>query len=240
MGPVAVNPAAVNELLDRHREALRHMVARLDQRLSRRVDASDVVDVCSPTPRRLPARPASSVLTLAPRDGKRSDHRPPSPAPGRDPPQPRQRAATFTRELRRPLIARTGGPVARPRSHSPRAALRKELHERFLDALDRMDEEDREVLVMRHIEQLSNSDAAAAFWGSHRPPPGCDTCAPPSHGRDSRRSVRRRRTGRLGSELRPGIDGPRFARTAILASPRAIPSRVLQPPREFPRSSNAR
>ena len=34
------------------------------------------------------------------------------------------------------------------------SALRNELHQRFLDALDRMDEEDREVLVMRHIEQL--------------------------------------------------------------------------------------
>ena len=36
--------AAVNELLDRHREALRNMIqARLDQKLARRVDASDVV-----------------------------------------------------------------------------------------------------------------------------------------------------------------------------------------------------
>src|SRR5258708_11715953 len=36
--------AAVNQLLDRHREALRNMVrARMDQKLARRVDASDVV-----------------------------------------------------------------------------------------------------------------------------------------------------------------------------------------------------
>src|SRR5882724_10852815 len=36
--------AAVNQLLDRHREALRNMIqARMDQKLARRVDASDVV-----------------------------------------------------------------------------------------------------------------------------------------------------------------------------------------------------
>src|SRR5439155_26689858 len=37
-------PAAVNALLERHREALRRMVqARLDRAVARRVDASDVV-----------------------------------------------------------------------------------------------------------------------------------------------------------------------------------------------------
>ena len=40
----AGDAAAVNSLLDRHREALRRMVdLRMDRALSRRVDASDIV-----------------------------------------------------------------------------------------------------------------------------------------------------------------------------------------------------
>ncbi|MCA9011531.1 MAG: RNA polymerase factor sigma-70, partial [Planctomycetaceae bacterium] len=38
------DPAAMNQLMDRHREAVRRMVQmRLDHAVSRRVDASDVV-----------------------------------------------------------------------------------------------------------------------------------------------------------------------------------------------------
>jgi RNA polymerase sigma-70 factor (ECF subfamily) len=40
------------------------------------------------------------------------------------------------------------------------AAGRAELHARLTDALDKMDETDREVLAMRHFEQLTNVEAA--------------------------------------------------------------------------------
>jgi RNA polymerase sigma-70 factor, ECF subfamily len=40
------------------------------------------------------------------------------------------------------------------------ATLRKELHERFVEAIDRLEDEDREILLMRHFEQLTNSEAA--------------------------------------------------------------------------------
>jgi RNA polymerase sigma-70 factor (ECF subfamily) len=43
------------------------------------------------------------------------------------------------------------------------ATIRRELQDRFLSALDVMDDDDREVLLMRHCEQLSNADAAAAL-----------------------------------------------------------------------------
>jgi len=39
-------------------------------------------------------------------------------------------------------------------------AVRAELHRRFLQALEPMDEGDRELLIMRHVEQLSNSEVA--------------------------------------------------------------------------------
>ena len=43
------------------------------------------------------------------------------------------------------------------------AALRRELQCRFHAALGRLDEADREILLMRHFEQLSNGDAARAL-----------------------------------------------------------------------------
>ena len=63
-------------------------------------------------------------------------------------------------------------------SPPPRIALRQVLHQRFLDALDRMDEEDRE--VPRHaasraaLEQRSGVDSGA----SPPRPPACGTCGP--------------------------------------------------------------
>ena len=41
-----------------------------------------------------------------------------------------------------------------------KATLRKELHQRFVEAIDRLEDEDREILLMRHFEQLTNSEAA--------------------------------------------------------------------------------
>jgi RNA polymerase sigma-70 factor (ECF subfamily) len=40
------------------------------------------------------------------------------------------------------------------------AALRRELQRRFGEAIDRLDEADREVILLRHFEGLSNSEAA--------------------------------------------------------------------------------
>ena len=43
------------------------------------------------------------------------------------------------------------------------AAIRKELAGRFLAALDTMDDPDREIILLRHVEQLGNSEAAEAL-----------------------------------------------------------------------------
>ena len=43
------------------------------------------------------------------------------------------------------------------------AMIRKELQSRFLVAIDQLDEDDREILLMRHFEQLGNSEAATAL-----------------------------------------------------------------------------
>jgi RNA polymerase sigma-70 factor, ECF subfamily len=180
-------PAAVNELLDRHREALRHMVrARLDQRLSRRVDASDVVqDVLLEASQRLadylrdPRLPFSLWLREMAKDRIIDLHRRHRVAMRRslDKEQPLS-PANFGDRSSLELAAQLRDPELTPAA----IALRKELHQRFLDALDQMDDEDREVLVMRHIEQLSNSEAASILGLS-----------PPAAGMRHLRALRRMR-----------------------------------------------
>jgi RNA polymerase sigma-70 factor (ECF subfamily) len=54
------------------------------------------------------------------------------------------------------LAARLVGRLSTP----SRAAMRAELKQRIRDVLDRMDPTDREVLVLRHFEQLSNGETA--------------------------------------------------------------------------------
>lgn len=179
--------AAVNALLDRHREALRNMVrARLDQRLSRRVDASDVVqDVLLEASQRLadylrdPRLPFSVWLREMAKDRIIDLHRRHRVAVRRslDKEQPLS-PANFGDRSSLELAARLRDPELTPAAN----ALRRELHERFLEALDRMDEEDREILVIRHVEQLSNSDAAAILG-----------LTPPAAGMRHLRALRRMR-----------------------------------------------
>jgi RNA polymerase sigma-70 factor (ECF subfamily) len=45
----------------------------------------------------------------------------------------------------------------------PSAAVRKELQRRMEKALGQLEEDDREVILMRHYEQLSNQDVATAL-----------------------------------------------------------------------------
>src|SRR5205807_8451216 len=43
------------------------------------------------------------------------------------------------------------------------AALRHEVQQRFQEVLGELDEDDREIILLRHFEQLSNQEAAAAL-----------------------------------------------------------------------------
>ena len=158
-------PAAVNQLLDRHREALRHMIqARMDQKLARRVDASDVVqDVLLEAHQRLadyirdPKLPFGLWLRQMAQDRIIDLHR-------------RHRVAR-RRSLDREQQHRAGAPgdksslelaaqLRDPELTPAAATLRKELHERFVEAIDGLEDEDREILLMRHFEQMTNSEAA--------------------------------------------------------------------------------
>lgn len=159
---------AVNRLMERHRAALRQMVQlRLDRAVARRVDASDVVqDVLLEASRRLedyirdPRLPFHLWLRQLAKDRMIDMHRRHRTAQRRsvDREQPLAAPGNGDRsslDLAARLIDRELTPAA--------ANIRRELEQRFLTALDELDETDREILLMRHTEQLGNSEVAQAL-----------------------------------------------------------------------------
>jgi RNA polymerase sigma-70 factor (ECF subfamily) len=160
--------AAVEELLSRHRLPLRQAIAaRLDAALSRRVDASDVVqEVLLEASQRLkdylrnPAMPFQLWLRSLARDHVIDAHRRHRQAQRRslDREQPLHRLAAADRSSL-DLAAALIDPERTPAS----AAIRQELERRFRATLDHLGEDDRDILLMRHFEQLGNQEVAAVL-----------------------------------------------------------------------------
>ena len=159
---------AVNRLLETHRGALRRLIdLRMDPAIGRRVDASDVVqDVLLKASLRLqeylrdPAIPFHLWLRRIARDHLIDQHRRHRVAGRRSVDRERPLAAAAFADRSSLALA------AELRDHelTPAAALlRKELQRRFRQAIDALDEDDREVLLMRHFEQLTNADVAQAL-----------------------------------------------------------------------------
>jgi len=159
---------AVNRLLERHRDAVRRMIdLRMDRKIARRVDASDIVqDVLIEANRRLadylknPAMPFHLWLRHMAKDRLIDAHR-------------RHRgAAKRSLDREQPLVApgrldqSTLNLVAelRDQGRTPASeAAWNELQLQFVAAVDDLDEQDREVVLMRHFEKLSNSEVAEAL-----------------------------------------------------------------------------
>jgi RNA polymerase sigma-70 factor (ECF subfamily) len=163
---------ALGELFGTHREQLRRMVQlRLDRRLQGRIDPSDVIQ--------------EAFLDAARRFGEYS-------ASPSMPPflwlryLAAQRLATLhrihlgvkAREADRELSLHAGPlPAADSRSLAAqllgrlttpsRAAIRAELQIKVQEALNAMDPIDREILALRHFEELNNGDTAAVL-GIHK------------------------------------------------------------------------
>jgi RNA polymerase sigma-70 factor (ECF subfamily) len=159
---------AVDNLLTAHREPLRRMIGlRLDPALAARVDASDIVqDVLLEAHRRLsdylrnPIMPFHLWLRHIAKDHVIDAHR-------------RHRGAQ-RRSLDReqPLVParfddrssfELAGQVLDQELTPASAAIQHELQRRLDTAVAAMDEDDREVILMRHGEQLSNQEVAAAL-----------------------------------------------------------------------------
>lgn len=160
-------PQAVDQLLAHHRAPVRRLIdLRLDRAIARRVDASDIVqDVLLEASRRLgeylhdPAMPFHLWLRHIAQDHVIDAHRRHRQAQRRtvDREQPMRSvlADGSSVELIGALIDRELTPATQ--------AIRHEMEKRFAEVLATLGEEDREIILMRHFEQLSNQEAAAAL-----------------------------------------------------------------------------
>src|SRR4051794_3872924 len=159
--------AALGELLGRHRERLRRLVAlRLDARVSGRLDASDVLqDVCLEATNRLreylrgPPMPFFLWLRLLTGQKVSYLHRlhlgAEMRAAGREVSMDAQMPEASSAALAAHLLGHDTQPSE--------AAARAERKRLLQDALGLMDPLDREILALRHFEQLSNAEAAAVL-----------------------------------------------------------------------------
>jgi RNA polymerase sigma-70 factor (ECF subfamily) len=154
-------------LLGRHRDRLKHMVAlRLDRRLTARVDPSDVVQEAlleaaqglSDYLRQRPV-PFYPWLRQLAWDRLVALHRRHLHALRRSVKREQPLAPHLSDESAQQLADRV---LARQSSPSDRA-VRSELRVRVRAALDRLGERDREVLMLRHLEQLSTRETAAVL-----------------------------------------------------------------------------
>ena len=157
--------AARGQLLERHRPKLRRMVAvRIDRRLAARVDPSDVVQEAMALAaarldeyvrdRPLPFYPwlrriVSDRLADASRRHLHAGRR----SVGRE--EPPGLPGESVVALAERLLAANSGPSARLR--------RREQRDRVRAALEVLPERDRDVLVLRYLEDLSTAEAAAVM-----------------------------------------------------------------------------
>ncbi len=159
---------AVERLLEVHREPLRRMIGlRLDPALAGRVDASDIVqDVMLEVSQRLadylrqPAMPFHLWVRHIAKDHMIDAHRRHRQAQRRSldreqPLVPAGLADQSSLELAGQFLDREMTPAT--------AAVRHELQRRMEQAVAGLDEDDREIVLMRHYEQLSNQEVATAL-----------------------------------------------------------------------------
>jgi RNA polymerase sigma-70 factor (ECF subfamily) len=158
---------AVNRLLEGHRDAVRRMIdLRMDNVLKRRVDASDLVqEVMIEANRRLhgylqdPVLPFHLWLRQMAKDRLIDAHR------------RHRQAARRSIDREQPLVAAARDQSSldlaaqlHDRQLTPAAAAAwQELQRRFEAACKRMDDQDQEIIVMRHFEHLANGEAAASL-----------------------------------------------------------------------------
>jgi RNA polymerase sigma-70 factor (ECF subfamily) len=164
----AGDPAAAGELFAAHRDRLKRMVRlRLDRRLQGRLDPSDVLQEAFLDVRKKarefaakPDLPAYLWLRLVTAERLLILHR-------------RHLGAQMRGADREVSLCGGGVPAATTyslanlllgRLTSPtEAAVRAERQLRLQEALNGMDETDREVLALRHFEELSNAEVAAVL-----------------------------------------------------------------------------
>jgi len=158
---------AVNRLFDRHRRALRRMVRmRLDQKIRRRVDVSDVVqDVLVDANRRLaeylqnPTMAFHLWLRQIAKDRIIDAHRRHRGSAKRSVDREQNVVAVGENRSSIELAAHLCDPQLTPAA----AVTQKEMARRVERAIGQLNDQDCEIVLMRHYEQLSNQEAAQAL-----------------------------------------------------------------------------
>jgi RNA polymerase sigma-70 factor (ECF subfamily) len=164
----AGDPAAAVELFTACRDRLKRMVRlRLDRRVQGRLDASDVLQEAFLDVQKKaadfaakPDLPAYLWLRLVTSERLVILHRHHLGAQMRDAAQEVSLGrggppAASTHSLANLLLGRLTSPT--------QAAIRSERQQRLQEALNGMDPTDREVLALRHFEELSNNEVAAVL-----------------------------------------------------------------------------
>jgi RNA polymerase sigma-70 factor (ECF subfamily) len=160
--------SALSELFARHRGRLRQMIRlRLDRRLQGRVDPSDVlqdafVDLTAKLPEYAsrPTVPIFLWLRLVVGERLLRVHRHHLGAAMRDAGREISlHHGSFPEASSASLAAQLLGQI----TSASRAALRAEMQVLLQDAINGMDSLDREVIVLRHFEELTNDEVAEAL-----------------------------------------------------------------------------
>lgn len=155
--------SAVNQLMDRHRNSLRQMVRmRLDQKIQKRVDVSDVVqDVLVEANRRLtkyladPIMPFHLWMRQIARDRIIDAHRRHRVSAKRSVDREQQMVAPRGYDQSSMQLASLLGDQ---RLTPAAAAIQQEMARKVEGAIARLDEKDCEIIVMRHYEHLTNQE----------------------------------------------------------------------------------
>jgi RNA polymerase sigma-70 factor (ECF subfamily) len=152
---------AVEQLMERHRQSLERMVrGRLNRAVARRVDVSDVVQETLLTASkrmaeyvRDPRMPFHAWLRQIARDRLNDVYR--------------RQLADKRSVANEQSVGGEGSDIVPPAAlvrdaelTPAEAMLRQEFAERFSAAVETLSEADREIIFMRHSEQLTNSEAA--------------------------------------------------------------------------------
>ncbi len=156
---------ATGRLLERHRDALHRMAEmRLDPKIRQRIDASDIIqEVMIEANRRLqtylenPIMPFHLWLRQMTTDRIIDAHRRHRVSKKRS--VDLEQAPVVASNLDHSTIQ--FGPQITDGELTPAAAaIRNELQRKFEEAVDEMDDIDKEIIVMRHFEKLTNQEVA--------------------------------------------------------------------------------
>src|SRR5262245_27325598 len=159
--------AACGRLLERYRPRLQRMIAlHLDRRLAARLDSSDIVqeafaDAVQKLPGYLENRPLPFYPWLRQLAWERllQLHRRHLYAQQRSVAREEPRQISLPDESAQELADRLMAPGSTPSAH----LRREEIRARVLAALDQLSASDRQLLVLRHLEQLSPREISAVL-----------------------------------------------------------------------------